>query len=111
MLPAVAAAQASSAGVPVAVISTGGIAANRARAEQFGIRQVLLQEGFEVAEQFLVFGSPAAVLLDVEGRIASEPAGGANAVGELLASLEAPTELLTSVSDETLIPYREVAAR
>lgn len=72
------------AGAPVAVISTGLERDNRAKAEEHGIAQVLLQEAFEVAEAYRIFGMPGAVLVDATGRIAVERASGARAVGELL---------------------------
>ena len=111
MLPAVAAAQADVQGVPVAVISTGEVAANRTRAGEHGIGQVLLQESFEVAEQYRVFGAPGAVLLDAAGRIASERVEGAAAVGDLLAAISPPRALLSSVPDEDTNAYPEVVAK
>jgi methylamine dehydrogenase accessory protein MauD len=72
----------------VAVISTGPPDDNRIHAEQHGLEQVLLQQESEVAEAYRVFGSPGAVLVDKEGRIASRRAIGVKAVTALV---EAPT--------------------
>jgi peroxiredoxin len=68
----------------LAVVSRGTQAANRAKAEQHGIARVLLQEDFEIAEAYGNRGVPAGVSIDAAGRIASAPAGGAQAVAELL---------------------------
>lgn len=71
-------------GTPVAVISRGGNAENHAKAREHGIAPLLLQQDFEVANAYRVFGFPAAILVDPAGRIASQRAGGAQAVAELL---------------------------
>jgi methylamine dehydrogenase accessory protein MauD len=87
LLPALGRAQADSEGLPVAVISTGAVRDNRVKAEEHGLAQVLLQDAFEVAESYHVYGSPGAVLLDEEGRIAAERKGGAKAVAAVLEAL------------------------
>lgn len=84
LLPALGRAQAAVDGMPVAVISTGADRDNRAQAEEHGIAQLLLQDRFEVAESYRVYGAPIAVLVDAAGRIAAEPAGGAKAIAALL---------------------------
>ena len=99
LLPALG--RAHVAATPVAVISTGSERDNRANAEEHGIAQILLQEGFEVAEAYRVFGAPGAVLVDATGRIAGERVGGANAVATLL-------EKTTSASPQ---PFEELADR
>ena len=59
------------------VISTGPVADNQA----MGLRSpVLLDAGFEVGPNFGATGTPMAVLIDSEGRIASEVAAGGSAV-------------------------------
>src|SRR5436305_208324 len=59
------------------VISTGAIEAN----ETMGLRSpILLDEGFRTGNQFGASGTPMAVLVDAEGKIASEIAAGAPAV-------------------------------
>lgn len=69
---------------PVVVISRGDHGDNAARAQEHGIAPLLLQQDFEVAEAYRVFGSPAAILLDSDGRVASPAAVGQQAVGQLL---------------------------
>jgi peroxiredoxin len=56
------------------VVSTGGAEVNQA----LGLRSpVLLDEGFAVGPRFGIHGTPMAVLVDAEGKIASEVAAGA----------------------------------
>jgi methylamine dehydrogenase accessory protein MauD len=62
------------------VVSTGSLERNRA----LGLRSpVLLDGGFTIGPKFGIHGTPMAVLVDTEGRIASEIAAGAPAVFEL----------------------------
>jgi methylamine dehydrogenase accessory protein MauD len=87
-------------GTPVVVISTGDPHDNHAKAEEYGLAQVLLQEAFEVAEAYRVFGSPGAVLVDEAGRIASEPVSGARSVMELLEAISSsPVRLIDAPID------------
>jgi peroxiredoxin len=59
------------------VVSTGSVEENRA----LGLRSpVVLDQGFSVGSAFGANGTPMAVLIDAEGRIASDVAGGAPAV-------------------------------
>jgi peroxiredoxin len=70
-------AQSSEEGLMLLVVSTGSVTQNRA----LGLRSpVLLDEGFTVGPRFGVHGTPMAVLVDAEGKIASEVAAGAPAV-------------------------------
>lgn len=85
---------------PVAVISRGPWADNHAKAQEHGIAPLLLQEDFEVAERYRVFGLPGAVLVDAAGRIASPRAAGAQAVGELLEAAAAPVLSVLAVAPD-----------
>lgn len=76
------------------VISLGEVEPNLERAERHGLDTVLLARDFELARSFGVNGMPGAVVLDREGRIASQPAVGANAVRTLLAGLSSPLRLV-----------------
>jgi thiol-disulfide isomerase/thioredoxin len=59
------------------VVSTGTVEATQA----LGLRSpVLLDEGFHAGSKFGANGTPMAVLVDAEGKIASELAAGAPAV-------------------------------
>jgi peroxiredoxin len=69
------------------VVSTGSAEANR----ELGIRSpILLDQTFSVAASFGADGTPMAVLVDVEGRIASELASGAPAVLALASGADQP---------------------
>ena len=75
------------------VISTGGLAANQA----LGLRSpVLLEENFTVGPRFGVHGTPMAVLVDANGKIASEAAAGAVAVFALASSSQKLAESTSS---------------
>lgn len=85
MVPDLRAWEATSpAGAPtLLIVSTGSVEANR---EQ-GLRSpLLIDEQFSVGPTFGANGTPMAVLVDAEGRIASEPAAGAQAVFALAGS-------------------------
>ena len=70
------------------VVSTGSVEAN----EALGLRSpVLLDQDFSVASTFGANGTPMAVLVDAEGRIASEVGSGAQAVLELARPQAHPT--------------------
>ncbi len=72
------------AGVPkLLVVSTGTVEANQALSL---LSPVLLDEGFTVGSTFGVNGTPMAVLVDAQGKIASEVAAGAQAVLALAGS-------------------------
>jgi thiol-disulfide isomerase/thioredoxin len=68
------------------IVSSGDVEANRA----MGLGSpVLLEQGFQTGFSFGVNGTPSAVLVDAEGRIASPAAVGADAVLRLARSDEA----------------------
>lgn len=72
------------------VVSVGSPEANRAQ----GIRSPLgLDEGFKTGRAFGAPGTPSAVVLDAEGKVASEVAVGADAVFELLRTRARETAL------------------
>jgi len=71
----------------VAVLSLGDVEADLDKVEAHGLELVLVQEDFELARSLGINGMPGALLLDEQGRIASEPAVGGVAVTRLLDSL------------------------
>jgi peroxiredoxin len=72
------------------VVSSGGVEANRA----LGLRSaVVLEPSFQAGYAFGVNGTPSAVLVDAQGRIASEVAVGAQAVLALARSERPPRPL------------------
>ena len=85
MYPELARWQAALAGsVTIALVSSGGRLENRAASEQHGISDVLVQEGAEVMDAYRVRGTPAAVIVTAEGRIASAPAVASFAIEQLI---------------------------
>jgi methylamine dehydrogenase accessory protein MauD len=78
----------------IALISRGDPEENRAKAQEHNLQNVVLQEEWEVSEAYEVRGTPSAVLLRPEGTIGSAVAGGAEAIGTLVALVaEAPTRV------------------
>jgi len=70
--------------VTIAVISRGPVEVNQAKAERHGLTTVLLQKDREVNDAYQVDGTPAAVLVGSDGRIASRVAYFASGVEALL---------------------------
>jgi peroxiredoxin/uncharacterized membrane protein YphA (DoxX/SURF4 family) len=64
------------------VISRGTVEENRTKSRQHGISPtlLLLQESFEVAQAFGVQGTPAAVFVQPNGALGSEPLNGADKI-------------------------------
>ena len=69
----------------LAVISRGTPEANRAKATEHRITQVLLQQDREIAEVYKAYGTPVAVLIRPDGTIGSPLAQGAEAIRALVA--------------------------
>lgn len=70
----------------ISVVSTGDPVVNRAKATAAGVNNVLLQHGYEVAEAFRFAGTPSALVVGVDGRIARPMAVGADAIQGLVAA-------------------------
>ena len=68
----------------IAVVSRGDVEENRAKTSEHLVSNVLLQDDVEVAELYRFNGTPNAVIIDVEGRIASEMAAGVPAIQHLI---------------------------
>ena len=68
----------------VVAVSRGDAAANRAEATEHELTHLLLQRDREIADAYRADGTPAAVLVGADGRIASPVRGGAAGVRELL---------------------------
>jgi thiol-disulfide isomerase/thioredoxin len=87
LLPELARWQQEHAGkVTIAMISRGDLEANRSKAGQHGIRNVLLQNNREIAEKYEARGTPSAVLVRPNGTIGSSVAAGAEAIRGLVAT-------------------------
>jgi peroxiredoxin len=76
--------------VHVAVISSGGVRANRAKSEEHGITNVLLQRDGEVAAAYQAYGTPSAVLIRPDGAIGSPLVQGADAIRALVNRITLP---------------------
>jgi peroxiredoxin len=70
--------------VTLALISRGGVEENRTKAQEHGIPNVLLQKDWEVSESYEVRGTPSAVLISPDGKVASPVGGGAEGIRGLL---------------------------
>jgi peroxiredoxin len=68
----------------IALISRADPEENRAKAQEHGLQNVVLQEDWEVCEAYEVGGTPSAVLIGPDGKVASPVAGGAESIRGLL---------------------------
>jgi uncharacterized membrane protein YphA (DoxX/SURF4 family)/peroxiredoxin len=85
MYPELARWQAALAGsVTITLVSTGGVPENRPASEEHGIADVLIQKDSETMDAYRVRGTPSAVIVTPEGRIASAPAVGSFAIEQLI---------------------------
>jgi thiol-disulfide isomerase/thioredoxin len=68
----------------LALISRGAVEENKTKASEHSLSNVLLQNDWEVSESFEIRGTPSAVLISPDGKIASPVAGGAEGIRGLL---------------------------
>ena len=68
----------------LALISRGAVEENRTKAQEHGLSNVLLQKDWEVSESYELMGTPSAVLISSDGKIASLVAGGDEGIRGLL---------------------------
>jgi peroxiredoxin len=68
----------------LALISRGEVEENRTKAQEHALRNVLLQKDREVSESYEVRGTPSAVFITPDGKVASPVAGGAQGIRALL---------------------------
>jgi peroxiredoxin len=68
----------------LALVSRGEVEENKAKAQEHGLSNVLLQKDWEVSESYEVGGTPSAVLISPDGKIASPAAGGQEGIRGLL---------------------------
>jgi peroxiredoxin len=69
----------------LAFVSRGEVQENKTKASEHGLRNVLVQKDREVSEAYEAGGTPSAVLIGREGKIATPVAGGAEGIKGLLA--------------------------
>jgi peroxiredoxin len=78
----------------ISLVSRGEVEENRAKAQEHGLTNVLLQEDWEVSQAYRVAGTPSAVLLTPEGTIATPVVDGAQSIRTLVAqATDGRTEL------------------
>ena len=68
----------------LALVSRGEVEENKTKAQEHALKNVLLQKDWEVSESYEVRGTPSAVLIGTDGKIASPVAGGAEGIRALL---------------------------
>jgi peroxiredoxin len=70
--------------VTIALITRGDRDANRSKATEHGLVNVLLQHDREVADAYVARGTPTAVLVSVDGTVGTGVAAGATAIRQLV---------------------------
>jgi thiol-disulfide isomerase/thioredoxin len=68
----------------LALVSRGEVEENKTKAQEHALSNVLLQKDWEVSESYKVRGTPSAVLIDPDGKVASPVAGRAEGIRGLL---------------------------
>ena len=68
----------------LSLVSRGEVEENKTKASEHGLSNVLLQKNWEVSESYQVRGTPSAVLISPDGKVASPVAGGAEGIRGLL---------------------------
>ena len=68
----------------LALVSRGDVEENKTKAQEHGLKSVLLQKDWEVSESYDVRVTPSAVLVSPEGKTSSPVAGGAEGIRGLL---------------------------
>jgi thiol-disulfide isomerase/thioredoxin/uncharacterized membrane protein YphA (DoxX/SURF4 family) len=68
----------------LSLVSRGEVEENKTKASEHGLSNVLLQKDWEVSDTYEVRGTPSAVLISPDGKVASPVAGGAEGIRGLL---------------------------
>jgi thiol-disulfide isomerase/thioredoxin len=68
----------------LSLVSRGDPEENKTKAQEHGLKNVLLQKDWEVFESYEVRGTPSAVLVSPDGKVASPVAGGEEGIRALL---------------------------
>ena len=68
----------------LALVSRGEMEENKTKAQEHALKNVVLQKDWEVSESYEVRGTPSAVLISPDGKIASPVAGGEEGIRGLL---------------------------
>lgn len=86
LMPEIAGWQRShSADVNVVLISNGQRDVNRAKADEFGVLNALVEKKRRLAEKYRAFGTPSAVVVRQDGSIGSQVVSGADGIRRLFA--------------------------
>lgn len=112
LLPDIAKWQKDHSGVlTIGLISSGTADANRNKAAEHGIAQVLLQNQREVSTEFKAHGTPSAVMVSADGKIESPVAAGSAAIRQLVASrIGAPAAPVAAAAPAAAAPAARPAA-
>jgi len=68
----------------LSLISRGVSEENKTKTSEHGLRNVLVQKDWEISEAYEIKGTPSAVLIGPDGKVASPVAGGAQGIRGLL---------------------------
>jgi peroxiredoxin len=68
----------------LALVSRGEMEQNKTKAQEHALKNVVLQKEWEVSESYEVWGTPSAVLVSADGKVASPVAGGEEGIRGLL---------------------------
>jgi peroxiredoxin/uncharacterized membrane protein YphA (DoxX/SURF4 family) len=68
----------------LALVSRGEVEENKTKAQEHGLSNVLVQNDWEVSDSYEARGTPSAVLISPDGKIATPMAGGAEGIRGLL---------------------------
>src|SRR5215204_913629 len=68
----------------LSLVSRGEVEENKTKAQEHALKNVVLQKDWEASESYEVGGTPSAVLISPDGKIASPVAGGAEGIRGLL---------------------------
>jgi peroxiredoxin len=68
----------------LSLVSRGEVEENKTKAQEHALKNVVLQKDWEVSESYEVRGTPSAVLISADGKIASPVAGGDGGIRGLL---------------------------
>jgi thiol-disulfide isomerase/thioredoxin len=68
----------------LSLVSRGEVEENKTKAQEHALKNVVLQKDWEVSESYEVRGTPSAVLISADGKVASPVAGGDGGIRGLL---------------------------
>jgi peroxiredoxin/uncharacterized membrane protein YphA (DoxX/SURF4 family) len=70
--------------ITLALVSRGEVEENKTKASEHALKNVLLQKDWEISESYEVRGTPSAVLVSADGKVASPVAVGDEGIRDLL---------------------------